>query len=124
MVKPHAFAEEWAKEIRVVMEERRYRTDDRPRSLVYEQTMATALTAHPYRNPVIGWMSDLQSMTSRMRASSTSAGTHPNNRGGPGRRVGTSTARSRIALAEKHFGASSRGRCRRASRRTSRPTRA
>src|SRR5262245_38386960 len=55
--------EEWAKEIKVVMEERRYRTDDRPRSLVYEQTMATALTAHPYRNPVIGWMSDLQNMT-------------------------------------------------------------
>ncbi len=55
--------EEWAKEIKVIMEERRYRTDDRPRSLVYEQMMAAALTAHPYRNPVIGWMSDLQNMT-------------------------------------------------------------
>jgi len=55
-------AEEFAKEIKVVMEERRWRTDDRPRSLVYEQLMATALTAHPYRNPVIGWMSDLESM--------------------------------------------------------------
>jgi zinc protease len=55
--------DEWAKELKVVMEERRWRTDDRPRSLVYEQTMATALTAHPYRNPVIGWMSDLEHMT-------------------------------------------------------------
>jgi zinc protease len=54
--------EEFAKEIKVVMEERRWRTDDRPRALVYEQLMATALTAHPYRHPVIGWMSDLENM--------------------------------------------------------------
>jgi len=54
--------DEFAKEIKVVMEERRWRTDDRPRSLTYEQLMATALVAHPYRNPVIGWMSDLESM--------------------------------------------------------------
>jgi zinc protease len=54
--------DEFAKEIKVVMEERRWRTDDRPRSLLYEQLMAAALTAHPYRNPVIGWMSDLENM--------------------------------------------------------------
>jgi zinc protease len=55
--------EEWSREIKVVMEERRYRTDDRPRALVYEQLMATALSEHPYRRPIIGWMSDLQHMT-------------------------------------------------------------
>ena len=55
--------EEFAKEIKVVMEERRWRTDDRPHSLVYEQLMATALTAHPYRTPVIGWMNDLENMS-------------------------------------------------------------
>jgi len=54
--------EEFAKEIRVVMEERRWRTDDRPRALTYEQLLATALKAHPYRNPVIGWMDDLEKM--------------------------------------------------------------
>jgi len=54
--------EEFAKEIKVVMEERRYRTDDQPRALIYEQLMATALTAHPYRNPIVGWMNDLESM--------------------------------------------------------------
>jgi len=54
--------EEFAKEVKVVMEERRLRTDDQPRSLVYEQLMATALTAHPYRNPIIGWMSDLENL--------------------------------------------------------------
>jgi zinc protease len=54
--------EEFAKEIKVVMEERRLRTEDRPRSQVYEQLMATALTAHPYRNPIIGWMNDLENL--------------------------------------------------------------
>jgi zinc protease len=54
--------EEFEKEIRVVMEERRWRTDDRPRSLTYEQLSAAALKAHPYRNPVIGWMDDLENM--------------------------------------------------------------
>lgn len=54
--------DEFKKEIRVVMEERRLRTEDRPRALVSEQLMATALTAHPYRNPIIGWMSDLESL--------------------------------------------------------------
>src|SRR6185295_17249391 len=57
--------EEFAKEIKVVMEERRWRTDDRAQSLVYEQLMATAFTAHPYRMPVVGWMNDLESMTWR-----------------------------------------------------------
>jgi zinc protease len=55
-------AEEFKKEIRVVMEERRWRTDDRPRALVFEQLMAAALKAHPYRHPIIGWMSDLENM--------------------------------------------------------------
>jgi zinc protease len=55
-------SEEFAKEIKVVMEERRWRTDDRPRALVYDQLMATALLAHPYRHPSIGWRSDLENM--------------------------------------------------------------
>lgn len=54
--------EEFDKEIRVVMEERRLRTEDQPRALTFEQLMATAFTAHPYRWPVVGWMSDLESM--------------------------------------------------------------
>jgi len=54
--------EEFAKEIRVVMEERRLRTDDQPRSLLYERLLAAAWQAHPYRTPVIGWMNDLENM--------------------------------------------------------------
>lgn len=53
---------EFETEIKVIQEERRWRTDDRPRALVYEQLMATALRAHPYRAPIVGWMSDLQNM--------------------------------------------------------------
>jgi zinc protease len=63
MVNATLSADEFAKEIRVVMEERRWRTDDRPRSLVYEQLAAAAFRAHPYRTPVIGWMNDLVNMT-------------------------------------------------------------
>jgi len=47
------------KEIEVVKEERRMRTDDDPQSLTYEQFNATAFAASPYRNPVIGWPGDL-----------------------------------------------------------------
>lgn len=54
--------EEFSKEIRVVMEERRLRTDDQPRALLYEKMVASALQAHPYRRPVIGWMNDLENM--------------------------------------------------------------
>ncbi|MBN8557057.1 MAG: insulinase family protein, partial [Burkholderiales bacterium] len=57
--------EEFAKELEVVKEERRLRTDDKPRSLVIEQLMATAFQAHPYRRPIIGWMSDLDNMTAQ-----------------------------------------------------------
>jgi zinc protease len=57
--------EEFAKEINVVMEERRLRTDDQARSLLFEKMMATAYQSHPYRRPVIGWMNDLEHMTAK-----------------------------------------------------------
>ncbi len=53
---------EFAKEIKVVMEERRLRTDDQPEALAFEKFMATAYTVHSYKNPVIGWMPDLEKM--------------------------------------------------------------
>lgn len=54
--------EEFKKEIQVVMEERRWRTDDKPTARLYEAFFATAFLAHPTRRPVVGWMSDLESM--------------------------------------------------------------
>jgi zinc protease len=55
--------ESFEKEIKVVMEERRLRTEDKATSRVYEQLLATAFNAHPYRAPVVGWMNDLEAMT-------------------------------------------------------------
>src|SRR3990167_1575119 len=57
--------EEVRKEIKVVMEERRWRTEDQPEAIVQEKFMTTAYQAHPYRHPVIGWMADLESMTAK-----------------------------------------------------------
>ncbi|MGD8913360.1 MAG: pitrilysin family protein [Candidatus Thiodiazotropha sp.] len=54
--------EEFAKELEVVKEERRMRTEDKPQSLTYEQFLAGAYESSPYRNPVIGWMADLDSL--------------------------------------------------------------
>jgi len=54
---------EFAKEVRVVMEERRLRTDDQPESLAFEKFMNTAYTVHSYRKPIVGWMRDLERLT-------------------------------------------------------------
>ena len=55
--------DEFKREIEVVKEERRLRTEDNPRSQMYEQLSATVFQASPYRRPVVGWMSDLDAMT-------------------------------------------------------------
>ncbi|MFO0752981.1 MAG: pitrilysin family protein [Thermodesulfovibrionales bacterium] len=46
----------------VVMEERRMRYEDDPQNLLHEEVTAMAFSAHPYRWPVIGWMSDIASI--------------------------------------------------------------
>ncbi len=56
-------AEDFAKEVQVVMEERRMRTEDKPRALTYEHFAATAFVNSPYHHPIIGWMNDLENMT-------------------------------------------------------------
>jgi zinc protease len=56
---------EFAKELEVVKEERRLRTEDNPRALLHEMLAATSLTASPYRRPIVGWMSDLEAMTAQ-----------------------------------------------------------
>ena len=53
---------EFDKEIQVIMEERRLRTEDNPSSLLNESLMATAFISSPYRHPIIGWMNDLMNM--------------------------------------------------------------
>lgn len=46
----------------VVMEERRLRTEDDPSSSLWEDVQAGAFKAHPYGNPIIGWMDDIRQL--------------------------------------------------------------
>ncbi|MDI9818684.1 MULTISPECIES: pitrilysin family protein [unclassified Legionella] len=55
--------EEFSKEIKVIREERRLRTDDNPQALAFERYLAAAHLTPPYHHPVIGWMSDLYQMS-------------------------------------------------------------
>ncbi len=55
--------EDFYRERDVVIEERRLRTEDSPSGLMLEQMQATAFSAHPYRRPVIGWMSDIAALS-------------------------------------------------------------
>ena len=54
---------EFYKERDVVMEERRLRTESTPSGRLFEQFIATSFLAHPYKQPVVGYMSDLQSFS-------------------------------------------------------------
>ena len=58
----HLQDKEFQKEINVVMEERRMRTDDKPTAQTYEQFSAAAFTSSSVRIPTIGWMNDLENM--------------------------------------------------------------
>jgi zinc protease len=46
----------------VVMEERRLRYEDDPRNSLFEEVIAAAFKVHPYQKPVIGWMSEIESI--------------------------------------------------------------
>ncbi|WP_036772151.1 M16 family metallopeptidase [Polaromonas glacialis] len=55
--------DEFRREIEVVKEERRMRTEESPRAMLHEQASAITFLASPYRRPIVGWMSDLDAMT-------------------------------------------------------------
>lgn len=94
--------QEVAKEIRVVMEERRLRTDDQPEALAYERFMATAYTTHSYKNPIIGWMRDLEKMSAADLRAWYQRWYVPNN--ATLVVVGDVNPREVIALARQYFG--------------------
>lgn len=54
--------EDFSKELNVVKEERRLRTEDNPQELVYERFLAAAHISSTYHHPVIGWMEDLNQL--------------------------------------------------------------
>ncbi|EJN03340.1 pitrilysin family protein [Herbaspirillum sp. YR522] len=95
-------AAEFSKEIRVVMEERRWRTDDQPMGLLNEALNAVAWTAHPYHHPVIGWMDDLDNMKVQDLAAWYRQWYAPNN--ATLVVAGDVDAERVLALARKYFG--------------------
>ncbi|AVB18261.1 peptidase M16 [Pseudomonas avellanae] len=55
-------ADEFGREIEVIKEERRLRTDDKPMGKAFERFKAMAYPASGYHTPTIGWMADLERM--------------------------------------------------------------
>jgi predicted Zn-dependent peptidase len=53
---------EYYVEREVVLEERRQRFGSDPDGRLYEALLSTAFAAHPYRDPVIGWPSDIATL--------------------------------------------------------------
>lgn len=95
-------AKEFAQEIKVVMEERRMRTDDNPQAKLFEQMNAVAFQAHPYRRPIIGWMNDLETMTAADAKAWYDTWYVPNNAYVV--ITGDVDHKEIFALAEKHYG--------------------
>lgn len=54
---------EFYTEREVIREERRRSYETSPRGLLYETLIANAFTVHPYRDPIIGWHSDIANLT-------------------------------------------------------------
>ncbi|MBR6975286.1 MAG: insulinase family protein [Ottowia sp.] len=57
--------DEFARELQVVIEERRMRVEDSPRARLHEELDKAIFTRSPYHHPVIGWMDALQGMSSQ-----------------------------------------------------------
>ncbi|WP_020675783.1 M16 family metallopeptidase [Geopsychrobacter electrodiphilus] len=59
----NAVLREFYTEREVVREERRRSYDSNPSGLLYEALISSAFKVHPYRNPVIGWDSDIENLS-------------------------------------------------------------
>ncbi|HBI21361.1 MAG TPA: peptidase M16 [Legionella sp.] len=94
---------EFGREIKVIQEERRLRTDNSPQALTFERFLATAHLASPYHHPVIGWMSDLKHMDVRDARAWYQRYYTPNN--ATLVVVGDVKAPAVYALAKQYFGA-------------------
>jgi predicted Zn-dependent peptidase len=86
----------------VVHEERRLRTDTQPHARFREAFDATAFAAHPYRNPIIGWSSDIDGTVRAEVMQFFRTYYAPNNCVAV--LVGDVRAAEAIALVEKYFG--------------------
>jgi predicted Zn-dependent peptidase len=94
---------EYYSERDVVIEERRQRYGADPGGKLYETLLAAAFSAHPYRNPVIGWPSDLETLDIRSTRGFYETHYGPDNTIIAA--VGDVEPAAFFALVEKHFGA-------------------
>jgi len=94
-------------ERKVVMEERRMRTDDDPDGLLDEEMNSLAFKAHPYRWPVLGWMSDIARINRTELRAFYDTYYVPNN--AILVIAGDVKAAAALALARRHFGPIPRG---------------
>ena len=99
--------DEFRKEVQVVMEERRLRTDDEPEAQLYEKFSATAYQVHPYKDPIIGSMLDLKNLRTESLRKWYQRWYAPNN--ATLVVVGDVRSREVFALARKYFGPIPRG---------------
>lgn len=98
----HLLPEELKKELEVVTEERRMRTEDNPQGKMQEHFNAMAFSNSPYKHPVIGWPADIAAYTVEDLQAWYQRWYAPNN--ATLVVVGDVKADEVFALAEKYFG--------------------
>lgn len=99
--------DEFRSELAVIREERKQTREDPPYGLLMESIEATAFTAHPYHWPIIGWMTDLETIDLDDVRRYYRDFYRPNN--AVLIVVGDARPDRVVELAERHFGAIERG---------------
>ncbi len=100
-------AEVFEREIEVIKEERRWRVDDDPNAYAYEAALAATYQVNAYRNPVIGWMADLEHLQNEQLRQWYQRWYTPNN--ATVVVVGDVNPEEVLTLAQRHFGAVPKG---------------
>jgi predicted Zn-dependent peptidase len=98
----HPVLREFYSERDVVMEERRRTVETQPRGRLWESFLAAAFWAHPYGQPIIGWMSDIEHLTRTKAESFLKRYYAPNN--AVVAVVGDIDPPQVIALVDRYFG--------------------
>lgn len=98
----NAVLREFYTERNVVMEERRRSYDANPEGRLYESFLSAAYVAHPYGQPIIGWMSDLENLSRTEAESFLHRYYAPVN--AVVAIIGDIDTRKTIAMMEKYFG--------------------
>jgi len=104
----NAVLREFYTERSVVMEERRRSYDADPESKLWETFLASAFLAHPYGQPTIGWMTDIENLTRSKAEQFFHSYYAPNN--SIVAIVGDINPKNTIAMVELYFGAIAPGR--------------